>query len=542
MLLTPNPRLVSERLLQRDQFKPAKILNLLAAAWIQFETHDWFFHGEPTQTDPFKLPLEPDDPWKKHAPAMVIRRTQPDPTRDYAKEAESARKDPGYKRYPPTYVNTGAHWWDASQIYGSDAETLRELRSDPNTHELLPGGKLYVDPQGMLARDPSTGVELSGFTSNWWLGLTLLHTLFTREHNAICDALREAYPHPEEWSDERIFQTARLVNAALIAKIHTVEWTPAILPNPALQIGMNANWAGLLGAPIKEVWGRLSENEAFSGIPGSLTSHHAADFSLTEEFVSVYRMHPLIPDELRVFSLATGQEIETLTIAQIAGPRTRDYLTQARASLADVFYSFGLCHPGALVLRNYPNFLRDFERLDGNGKTIERIDLASVDILRDRERGVPRYNDFRELLHLPRVHSFEALNPQYARELAEVYEGKIDNVDLVVGMFAEAPPPAFGFSDTAFRIFILMASRRLKSDRYFTTDFTPNVYSEVGYEWVNKNNMRDVLLRHYPGLATALRGVDNAFKPWRPLENQPLKDEPMASRYYQPHEEDADQK
>jgi len=51
---------------------------------------------------------------------------------------------------------------------------------------------------------------------------------------------------------------------------------------------------------------------------------------------------------------------------------------------------------------------------------------------------------------------------------------------LMVGLFAERLPEGFAFSDTAFRIFILMASRRLNSDRFFTTDFTPEVYSEPG--------------------------------------------------------------
>ena len=78
-----------------------------------------------------------------------------------------------------------------------------------------------------LARPRATpSVALSGFTGNWWLGLSLLHTLFTREHNAICDRLRREYPH---WPDEQVFGVARLVNSALMAKIHTVEWTPAIL-------------------------------------------------------------------------------------------------------------------------------------------------------------------------------------------------------------------------------------------------------------------------------------------------------------------------
>lgn len=40
-LMRPNPRVVSEVLLKRDEFKPATSLNLLAAAWIQFQVHDW---------------------------------------------------------------------------------------------------------------------------------------------------------------------------------------------------------------------------------------------------------------------------------------------------------------------------------------------------------------------------------------------------------------------------------------------------------------------------------------------------------------------
>src|SRR5205823_4099981 len=109
----------------------------------------------------------------------------------------------------------------------------------------------------------------------------------------------------------------------------------------------------------------------------------------------------------------------------------------------------------------------------------ELMDLATVDVLRDRERGVPRYNRFRELFHLPRARSFEAMtdDPELAAELRAVY-GHPDRVDLMVGMYAEKPPEGFGFSDTAFRVFILMASRRLKSGRLFTDDYTAAVYTQ----------------------------------------------------------------
>ena len=43
-LWNPNPRMLSERFMARKEFIPATSLNLLAAAWIQFQTHDWFAH------------------------------------------------------------------------------------------------------------------------------------------------------------------------------------------------------------------------------------------------------------------------------------------------------------------------------------------------------------------------------------------------------------------------------------------------------------------------------------------------------------------
>jgi hypothetical protein len=40
------------------------------------------------------------------------------------------------------------------------------------------------------------------------------------------------------------------------------------------------------------------------------------------------------------------------------------------------------------------------------------------------------------------------------------------------------------------------------------------VYTKTGLEWIERSTMRDVLLRHYPQLEPALRGVTNAFQPW----------------------------
>ena len=100
------------------------------------------------------------------------------------------------------------------------------------------------------------------------------------------------------------------------------------------------------------------------------------------------------------------------------------------------------------------------------------------------------------------------------QELREIY-GDVERVDHMIGMYAEPKPAGFGFSDTAFRVFILMASRRLKSDRFFTRNYRPEVYTKAGLDWVESNTMRSVLLRHFPALGPALREVANPFAPWR---------------------------
>jgi hypothetical protein len=166
------------------------------------------------------------------------------------------------------------------------------------------------------------------------------------------------------------------------------------------------------------------------------------------------------------------------------------------------------------VLNNFPRFLQEFHRPDSD----RLMDVAATDILRSRELGVPRYNQFRRLLHLAPAGSFEELtdDPEQLAALRRLYHD-VDSVDTIVGMFAEKKPAGFGFSDTAFRIFLLMASRRLNSDRFFTKDFTPEIYTPVGMAWVEETSMIDIVLRHYPQLRPALRGVQNGFQPWPPV-------------------------
>jgi hypothetical protein len=272
---------------------------------------------------------------------------------------------------------------------------------------------------------------------------------------------------------------------------------------------MRANWFGIAGERVHRLFGRLSSSDVVSGIPGSDTNHHAAPYAITEDFVTVYRMHPLIPDDYVIRHLS-GSERERLEFMQIHGVHSRE--TLERVPVADAMYSFGSAYPGAVTLHNHPRFMQRLMRTDGIA-----IDLATVDILRSRERGVPRYNEFRRQLRLRPAATFEEISAgerETAEQLRAVYGDDIEKVDCTVGMFGERLPAGFGFSDTAFRIFILMASRRLKSDRFYTVDFTPRMYTPEGMEWLDQNDMCSVLLRHYPELEPVLRNQRNAFAPW----------------------------
>lgn len=481
-LMDPNPRLISTKLLQRREFRPATTLNVLAAAWLQFETRDWFSHGSDTNRM-IEIPRPPDDDWPEDT--IKVPATTADPT-----------AVPGGS----TFLNTETHWWDASQIYGSTQDFQNAIR----THR---DGKVRIDADGFIDIPP-TLIGASGGADGWWLGMELMGTIFMREHNAICDRLTASYP---SWDDDQLFNKARLINAALIAKIHTIEWTPAILGHPTLQIGMRANWFGLAGERVKELFGRLSSSDALSGIPGSTADHHTAPYSITEDFVTVYRMHPLVPDDYEFLSLTSSVDTRTMTFSDIhGGANSRGVLKSL--GVAECLYSLGVAHPGAVTLHNSPKFMRNFERADEHA-----LDLIATDILRSRERGVPRYNNFRRALRLNPVTSFDQISggdASTAAAMAEIYGGDIEKVDTMVGMFGEKLPAGFGFSDTAFRIFVLMATRRLKSDRFYTVDFTPRVYTPEGMDWIDHNDMTSVLLRHYPELEPTLRGQRNAFAPW----------------------------
>jgi hypothetical protein len=663
-------------------YQKAPFFNVIAAYWIQFMTHDWFSHMQEARNDTrnsvsmgcvservgnaeqaisveraAELGCRPADRME----AGLIAENAPAPTFTVADKSY-------FKRSPKTTRNFNTAWWDASQIYGYDENSRRRMHRDPGdraklamapAHSGTAGDRLGYLPSfaapcaggATSGCDPIqpewTGQEAAAFPDNWSIGLSFLHNVFVREHNVFVDEFRKvAQARPDEDSglrdparpadmiryrditDDVLFEIARLVVAAEIAKIHTTEWTPQLLYDEPLYVGMNANWSGLFKDDAQATKASKLANEATARIVAKLSrakdpklanqfysalaagpgivgtgsdapypsdsdpypsglndgvNHFGSPFNFPEEFMSVYRLHPLVPDmiELRDLSSPNAIRRHVPVVDTFRGKATEQMRQEGLSNWA---LSMGRQRLGLLLLRNHPQFLQN---LDIRPRFDVTLDVPALDIIRDREHGVPRFNEFRRQIGLRQLTSFDDFvdqrldpnDPQqrdtiaYQKKLVDdlraVYgthscdaskkitaaqldpDGKpindclghpdgstvdnIEDVDIVVGFLAETTRPhGYAISETQFHIFILNASRRLYSDRFFTSGFRPEFYSTFGLDWVMNNGpgdpvmedgmpngheqqmlpMKRVLLRVMPELTDELKTVVNAFDPW----------------------------
>ncbi|HEX9143314.1 MAG TPA: peroxidase family protein [Candidatus Binatia bacterium] len=671
-LLQPDPQVISRRLLTRVQspgnkcnegqglpgyspeancdYQKAPHINVLAAFWIQFMTHDWFSHLDEGHNDaeliamgcnfqqngqrqtvltPKQLGCRPDDRIDKSYVAE-----------DSAPKVFSENGQKYLSRAYKTTLNRVTAWWDASQIYGYSNVSRERVKRDPRDRAqlLLEPDRTQPDERmGYLPvlqpSDPMnpqwSGQESVAFPDNWNIGLSFFHNLFAREHNVFVKAFRERVKstpdddsglrNPEQpdkpiaykdVTDDELFEVARLVVSAEIAKIHTLEWTTQLLYNEPLFLAMKANWSGLLEKPslvaaaLEKVVAQLERSDkdkqatqwysVFATGPGIFglgnrekdinggVNHFGSPFNFPEEFVTVYRLHPMVPDLIEFRTLSAGANVIKYKIPVVETLRGKATLAMLQYGLADWALSMGRQRAGRLTLQNHPLFLQNLS-LPRLKSATGKIDAVALDIIRDRERGVPRYNEFRRQYGLKQLTSFDDFvdpnlskdSPQRAEQqklvviLRELYgqhecdatkiittaqvndDGSpindclghrngtlvdnIEDVDAVVGWLAEfARPHGFAIAETQLQVFILNASRRLFSDRFLTSSFRPEFYTNLGVQWVNENGpdgkimektkvngheievspLKRVLQRTIPELGSELENVVNVFDPW----------------------------
>ncbi|XP_044477164.1 alpha-dioxygenase 2 isoform X3 [Mangifera indica] len=497
-LLDPHPTVVATKLLARKKYiDNGKQFNMIACSWIQFMIHDWVDHLEDTKQVKLTVP-------KEIASRCLMKSFKFFKT----KRVPAASLDVKIGS-----LNTRTPWCrDGSVIYGNNDEGMRRVRT-------FKDGKLRITGDGLLDHDEK-GIPISGDVRNCWAGFSLLQALFVKEHNAVCDKLKENYP---DFDDEKLYRHARLVTSAVIAKVHTIDWTVELLKTDTLLAGMRINWYGFLGKKFKDLFGPIL-GPILTGLVGlKKPRDHGVPYSLTEEFVSVYRMHCLLPDKLIIRDIKSTQPEyesppiqEEVPMKEMAGKEGERRLS--KTGIEQMMVSMGHQSCGALTLWNYPSWMRDLIVHDINGEDRSNpVDMAALEIYRDRERGVARYNEFRRNLLMIPISKWEDLSDdkEVVETLHKVYGDDVEKLDLIVGLHAEKKIKGFAISETAFFIFLLIASRRLEADRFFTTNFNSQTYTEKGLEWVNKTEtLKDVIDRHFPDMMRKWMRCSSAFSVW----------------------------
>ena len=186
------------------------------------------------------------------------------------------------------------------------------------------------------------------------------------------------------------------------------------------------------------------------GVVGNPIDKHGVPFSLTEEFVEVYRLHSLLPEaiELRRYRDDSGIERVPMPMTRQAGSSRLSWPGEHDGSPVLLRQAVGR----GLELNNFPRFLQE---LSVPGHPV--LDLGAIDILRARERGVPRYNEFRRQLLLKPIRTFRDLtdDEEQLGRLEAVYGGDVEALDLLIGTLAEqsTESPANRTSASARRYF-----------------------------------------------------------------------------------------
>ena len=110
-------------------------------------------------------------------------------------------------------------------------------------------------------------------------------------------------------SDINFFRI-RLINTAQIVRIHTLEWTGAILNTDFINESLIAQWYGEVSPRVEKILQSMNISIGANSIPTHVKNppdYRGVPFSLTEEFVSVYRMHSLLPDTIAIRQMNTGE-------------------------------------------------------------------------------------------------------------------------------------------------------------------------------------------------------------------------------------------
>ncbi|MEL7426614.1 MAG: peroxidase family protein [Bacteroidota bacterium] len=369
---------------------------------------------------------------------------------------------------PRRYVNEITACIDGSAVYGSDLNTAAWLRSfSEGKLKVSTGNRLpyntttgeFTDPLDDTAphmENPTNISEVISVAGDPRAGenplLESFHTLFVREHNRQCDLILKDHP---DWTDEEVYQHARKIVGGLIQSIVYDEWLPA------------------LGVDLPSYTGYNDQI-----VPQLMNVFTAAAFRLGHTM--------LTSNVLRLDN--DGQVIPQGNLT-LRNAFFNPFAIQETGGISPFFKGMAVQSQqlfDAKVVDDIRNFL--FGPPGAGG-----LDLASININRGRERGLPDFNTVRENFGLARYNFFQQINSSAAvfTRLLSLYTD-IDDIDPWVGFLAERPAAGSVFGPTLREILTRQFLTLRDGDRFYY--LIDPVLSQDEKDYITTTSLRDVVM------------------------------------------------
>ncbi|XP_066294844.1 prostaglandin G/H synthase 2-like [Branchiostoma lanceolatum] len=351
----------------------------------------------------------------------------------------------------------GDHGVDLSHIYGETVERQHQLRAftDGKLKFQRVGGEVYppslADAPVHMIYPPYVPAEKRFAIGHEFFGLLpglfVYSTVWLREHNRVCDVMKELHP---DWDDERLFQTARL-----------------ILTGETINIIINEYVQHLSGYNFDLFWDpELLFKDQFQ-----------YQNRIFVEFNHLYHWHPLMPDQFHVNGTTYGM---------------KDYLFNS-----DLVFKHGF---GATV----DAMSRQIAGQIGP-KNIGPVNLkvAVETIKHERNLRMQGLNQYRKRFGIPPYKTFLELtggDAEMAAQLEEAY-GDVDAVELYVGLMIEQPAPGSVTSETIIELGGPFSVKGLLSNPLCSPQWwRPSTFGgEAGFRLVKTATLRDLFCRNMDG-------------------------------------------
>jgi prostaglandin-endoperoxide synthase 2 len=372
--------------------------------------------------------------------------------------------------------NTSNHDIDLCQIYGLTEEAARLLRKNDGSGQLrsqLIGGEEFPE---YLCEERDDGVKVKPIfeplratanmsadavvdafltaefadrksklyatgleRGNSTIGYSAISTIFLREHNRLANELRR---RNAGWSDERLFQTARNINIVVLLKLVVEDYINHIL-----------------GYSLFKLDHTFAEGERW----------YRPNW-IAVEFDLLYRWHGLCPDWITV----REKQVPASEF------RNNNALLEEHG-LGAIIDAASRQRAGKIGLFNTPDYLWGAEYMS---------------IKMGRDFRLRSFNDYRERFGLPRCKSWDDLTSDafVQRKLEALYRS-IDDVELVVGLFAEEPDDGALFGDLLSQMVAYDAFTQIFTNPLLSTNvYGPAAFTGYGLEVIQTTSTIEALV------------------------------------------------